>query len=129
MKASALLALRHIEAHCAPDDRDGWLLAPADMPHLSTAVIDALIAEHERRIASNESSIILAPVAAGKRGHPVLFPWRTASLVGQIEEGQGINRLATREGLNEVDVAHLVGTADSFADIDTPSDYGAMRLE
>src|SRR5262245_57983097 len=71
MKASLQAALQHIERGFAPTAIDAFLVAPADMPHLSTSIIDRLMLRH----MANSSPKILAPTIAGRRGHPVLFPW------------------------------------------------------
>src|SRR5436305_1261389 len=46
MKASVQAALGHIEQRYSPSARDGFLVAPADMPRLSPAIIDRLIQRH-----------------------------------------------------------------------------------
>ncbi|HEV3024973.1 MAG TPA: NTP transferase domain-containing protein, partial [Pirellulales bacterium] len=43
MRASVLQALDHLAAVDLPSDDDFWLLAPADMPLLTSSVIDRVI--------------------------------------------------------------------------------------
>ena len=75
MKASLQAALRHIDANFAPAASDAFLVAPADMPRLSAAIINRLLDEHY----ANPESAILVPTLRGRRGHPVLFPWSFGS--------------------------------------------------
>jgi molybdenum cofactor cytidylyltransferase len=126
MKASIQAALRHIERYQAPEPRDAFLVAPADMPRLSPAVINRLIDKH---FSSGEASI-LVPTLAGRRGHPVLFPWQFAAEVHGLPAEAGLNAIV--EGRD----AHLVACEDlvaadeyPFADIDTPEDFRRLRGE
>src|SRR5262245_59657335 len=74
MKASVQAALAHVQKRYSPRAEDAFLIAPADMPRLSAAIVDRLIAEHR----AESSVLILAPSLGGKRGHPVLFSWKLA---------------------------------------------------
>jgi len=120
MKVSLQAALLHIETNFAPRASDAFLVAPADMPRLSAAVINRLIDEHR---ASSESSI-LVPTIAGRRGHPVLFPWSFAGEVHGLKVDEGLNAIASRQGQRLIPCEDLV-TEDEypFADIDTPEDF------
>jgi len=97
MKASVAHALAWITAHLRPQADDAWLLAPADVPHLSAGLIDFVIAADEplaRRI--------LVPACDGKKGHPVLFPWSLASEVVGLAPDAGLNALVQRHGAHEL---------------------------
>jgi len=120
MKASIQAALRHIEHGLLPEAHDAFLVAPADMPCLSAAVINRLIDKH---FSSGEASI-LVPVIAGRRGHPVLIPWQFAADVHCLPAEAGLNVIV--EGLN----SRLIACEDlvlpdeyPFADINTPEDF------
>src|SRR5262245_9824776 len=82
MKSSVQAALRHLERRYEPTDEDAFLVAPADMPRLSTKIIGRLIDFH----ASNPGGRILTPTLSGKRGHPVLFPWYLAAKVHALAD-------------------------------------------
>ena len=134
MKASVAHALLHVDAHHAPAAGDAWLLAPADMPQLSTTVIDLLIAEHERRSArindtragdesTAERNAILAPAYNRRRGHPVLFPWPLSADVFQLAEDEGVSSLAQRNVVVEVETPE----PSILNDLDTPADYQRLR--
>lgn len=123
MKASVLVGLNDVEQRFAPTGDDAWLVAPADIPALSARVIDRLLTEHRAAIRSQYPTEILVPVHAGRRGHPVLFPWNLAAEVGRLQENAGINQLLDRFSVREID-----GPAAAIAqDIDTPDDYRRHR--
>src|SRR5262249_37576825 len=85
MKASLQAALWHVEQTLAPASGDAFLVAPADMPRLSAAVIDRLIREFQTGVEPG----ILVPTLAGRRGHPVLFPWPLAAEVHHLAIDEG----------------------------------------
>ena len=120
MKASLQTALRYIEQSFAPTGDDAFLVAPADMPQLSAAVINRLIDQHR---ASGESSI-LVPTISGRRGHPVLFPWFLATEVHGLKAGEGLNAIVERQNPRQIACEDLVAEDEyPFADIDTPEDF------
>ena len=119
MKVSVQRALEHLAERYQPGDDDYWLLAPADLPRLSTATIDTVIS----RITEGASGQIVAPVHAGRRGHPVAFPWGLAPAVRDIPAGQGIRWL-----LRERPILECAAGPDAIAaDLDTWNDYLAAR--
>ncbi len=126
MKDSVAAGIRHVEVMESPTRGDCWLLAPADMPHLSSATIDRLLAEHARRSGHSERNEeswtvapILVPVHGGQRGHPVLFPWALAADVLALPTAEGVNQLLRRHGVLEVPCgAEAIGD-----DVDTIDDY------
>ncbi len=123
MKDSVQCALRHLEVTYSPAPDDAWLMAPADMPHLSPQVMNTLLWEHDPQRPS-----ILVPTIEGRRGHPVLFPWTLLPEVYQLAESEGLNVLQQRHPCREVpcDGPEIYGDA-AFADIDTPDDYQRLK--
>jgi molybdenum cofactor cytidylyltransferase len=117
MRASVSFGLGEIRRLFSPHSRDAWLVAPADMPRLSTAVIDCLIGEHEQH---PDEAVV--PTVAGERGHPVLFPWHCTLRVRQLAADEGLNVLLRDGPVREIDCSDLVQAAD-LADVDTPEDY------
>jgi molybdenum cofactor cytidylyltransferase len=114
MKASVRLALEHVARRHAPKPHDVWLVAPADMPELSTTVIDRLLAEHEP-----EQPRILIPTWNSKRGHPALFPWSAAGRVSLLGADQGVDRLFAEGPSREIGCS-----PDAVPlDLDDPADY------
>jgi molybdenum cofactor cytidylyltransferase len=120
MKASVQAGLSHVTDRHAPDLEDAFLVAPADMPWLSSAVINRLIEEHVAR----SNSQILVPIAGGRRGHPALFPFALAEQVHQLADNEGLDAIVARYGAANIDCSGLVpSVGKAFADIDTPDDY------
>ena len=118
MKASIGAALEHIRAGYAPKPTDVWLLAPADMPQLSNAVIDQLL-----QASLLHPGDLIVPTHQGRRGHPALFPWKSAADVARLAPDQGVNQLLKQASVREVpvDVPRPAG------DLDTPTDYERLR--
>jgi molybdenum cofactor cytidylyltransferase len=123
MKASLQAALRHIEKQHVPTAGDAFLVAPADMPRLSPAIIARLIHHH----VSNASACILVPTLSGRHGHPVLFPWPLAAEVHALKAEEGLNSLVARRQPVLVPCEDLIAPDEHpFADIDTPDEYQQM---
>jgi molybdenum cofactor cytidylyltransferase len=114
MKDSVAIGLDFARRLYSPRDADVWLLAPADMPRLNSAVIDRLLAEHD----PNDPQI-LVPRSGEKSGHPVLFPWPLAGEVARLAANEGINVLRQRFPWRAV----AIDDSAVFADLDTPEDY------
>jgi molybdenum cofactor cytidylyltransferase len=124
MKVSVQHALRQVEAHL-PQSGDAFLVAPADIPRLSAAIIRALTARH----AANPGEI-LVPTLGGRRGHPVLFPWPLSKEVFALAENEGLNVLTSRHSAREIVFDDLEPDClDPFADIDTPEQYRSASGE
>lgn len=68
----------------------GWLIALADMPHIPTSVICAVV----ERLA--QGADIVAPVYQGTRGHPVGFSPRHAQALMQLSGDEGARGIITR---------------------------------
>jgi molybdenum cofactor cytidylyltransferase len=125
MKASVCHALRYIEQNFVPQNGDGWLLAPADMPILTTATINRMI---DHVLASTSESTpaidrIFIPTHHGKRGHPVVFPWSFAAEAFQLAENEGLNALVARHSVIEVPLSDV----EVLEDLDHPDDYRRLH--
>ena len=118
MKASVLAALAYVETTYRPGPRDAWLLAPADMPLLTARTIDRLLDAWSENLSRNAQEI-LALSRAGRRGHPVLFPWPLVAAARQLGPDEGLNRLLDRFGCRELPA----DDEGNFIDLDTPEDY------
>jgi molybdenum cofactor cytidylyltransferase len=116
MKESIRLGLRHLKHHpslAPPRDCDRWLIAPADLPTLSSALIDEVI-ESGRNVPS-----IVAPRFGERGGHPVSFPFSLERDIDRLDENDGINRLLERHPVH-----WLTFAAEQFPhDVDTLHDY------
>ncbi len=120
MKASLQAALRYLEANHSPADTATFLVAPADMPQLSAAIINRLIDRH----LLNPTAGVFAPTLNGRQGHPVLFPWRLAAEVHALTADQGLNAIVDRHRPTLVPCEDLVANGEHpFADVDTLEEY------
>ncbi|QDU97895.1 nucleotidyltransferase family protein [Lignipirellula cremea] len=119
MKESVQRGLRAIESRCSPGPLDGWLLAPADMPLLSAAVIDAVIA------ADTPTTEVLLPVRGEQRGHPVLFRWPLHQAVFDLPANRGVNALLRDRQPHTVEIAD----EGAYQDIDTFDVYSRLKQD
>lgn len=128
MKVSVRLALEFLQQRYRPAADFAWLLAPADMPKLSPAIIERLLATHRLQLQQSASPPILVPTCGERRGHPVLFPWPMAAQVAALLPHEGVKALLTRNQVSEVPCADLLAASRAaFADVDTPADYECLR--
>lgn len=122
MRDSVQQALIHLERNYAPREEDVWLLAPADMPNLSPAVVARLLASHRP-----SEPAILVPTLGGQRGHPVLFPWSAAAEIHALPATKGINVLTQDSGVREVSCDRAGLEMSAFEDVDTPEEYRRLK--
>lgn len=126
MKASVRLGLRRIAEAYRPEPSDAWLVAPADIPGISSGVINRLLDEHQI-VAENRDReappLAIIPVFRGRRGHPVLFSWEAAARVDLLPAEAGLNRLMADIQVREIPSSEE-GSPD---DIDTPEDYRRLH--
>ena len=113
MKRSVQLGLQHIAATYSPDAGDRWMVAPADLPTLSSELIDRMVS------ASRNTDAILVPRFGDRRGHPVSFPWSMMSEVFELGTEQGINSLLTDHRVQWLDLPAM----EHPDDMDTPQEY------
>ena len=119
MKDSVKLGLEWARSQYDPHPTDVWLLAPADMPRLTPALIDRVLAAYDPR----HPTICLPVHLSGRRGHPALFPWSLAHEVEELGEGESIKQIIQRHPVRSV---ASEGTGP-FEDMDTPEDYAQMQ--
>ena len=116
MRATVEFGLRYLEERFQPHPDDAWLLAPADHPSISPAVIQALSEQFRR----SPSRPIIVPVHAGHRGHPTLFAWRQVEAIRALAAGEGINALLASH-FNDV-IELPVDDPGILIDLNTPAD-------
>ena len=117
MKHSVEIGLRHVAAEHDPADSDVWLLAPADMPRLTTTAINEIVAAHDP-----QQPAIIVPVVDGRSGHPVLFPWSVGQGIFQLSDDQGVNHLVKAGPTRRIQLTQV----GCLQDVDTPEDYQRM---
>lgn len=118
MKASIAAALDYLQAHHAPAPNDAWLTAPADLPGLSSTVIETLLCSYDRAAPR-----IIRPTHAGRFGHPTLLPWTTTTNVNEIPTNRGLDYLLKQLPFAAVEA----GDACLTGDVDTPADYRRLQ--
>jgi molybdenum cofactor cytidylyltransferase len=119
--AAGLSASLKAGLRALPRDIDGFVVCLGDMPAVSGALIDKLIAG----FAPKEGRSILVPVHGGKRGNPVLFAAQYIAEMRDVEGDVGAKHVIGRyaDEVAEVDV----GTDAIFADVDTPEALERVR--
>jgi molybdenum cofactor cytidylyltransferase len=123
MKTSVQLALAHIERDYSPGEADAFLVAPADIPALSTTIINRLTERH----AANPVGAIIVPTIAGQRGHPVLFSWTLAGEVFDLGGNEGLNAIVERHQPALIACEDLVTDGEyPFTDVDTREEYEGL---
>jgi molybdenum cofactor cytidylyltransferase len=104
-----------------PAGCDGALVLLGDMPQITGALIDRLIAA----FAASPGDAIIVPTHKGRRGNPVLWSRAHFAEMLQLKGDAGAKRLmaAHAEDVREVDL----GTDAIFADVDTPEALEELR--
>jgi len=117
MKASIQAGLRHLESHHRPRPTDVCLIAPADLPRLSSAAIRCVLEAH-----NDAHPATVVPVVDGKRGHPVLLPWAATAAVHDLQPHETLNSLLKRMPVREA----ICNDSSAFDDLDTDEDYARL---
>ena len=104
-----------------PDSLDGVVVVLGDMPRVSSAAINRLIAA----FAPPEGSAICVPTWRGKRGNPVLFARRFFTEMQAIVGDVGARSLIGRYPQMVCEVA--MADDGVLGDVDTPEALAALR--
>lgn len=91
------------------------LLTPGDYPGLSAAIVAQVV----RQSASSPECIVI-PSHHGRRGHPIILPWRFAAEIPSLPADVGVNALVARHG--DLVVELEIASRAILADLDTPDD-------
>jgi molybdenum cofactor cytidylyltransferase len=102
---------------------DGVLVALGDMPGVTAADIDRLIAG----LAPKEGRSIVVPTYRGKRGNPVLFASHLVSELAEVEGDAGAKHVIGRHGDEVAEVE--IGSERIFLDVDTPEALARIRSD
>lgn len=116
MRATLIIGLHDIMRRLAPSGDDAWMVAPADLPGLTTSLINAVASRYDPLAPR-----IVVPCRGGRRGHPVLLPWSAAAPFCAAAGRSGLNEFLRRQpgaALNVIDV----GAEPATVDLDTPLD-------
>lgn len=112
MKATIIEGLQHIARHHLPSNQDKVLVAPADLPRITSEVIDR-VAE-----VSGVDQIVV-PYFGDKPGHPIRIPWGMTDKIHRLSTEQGLDSLLAASPLHRVEFEAEMRPRD----IDTPEDY------
>ena len=119
MRRSVELGLEQVAAVCSPENSDRWMVAPADLPTLTSSLINRIIE------TSRDSDSIVVPRFGDRRGHPISVPWAIAPEVFAMSVDQGINSLLAIHPVQWLELP-----ANEYPDdIDTPTDYVRLSKE
>jgi molybdenum cofactor cytidylyltransferase len=102
-------------------DADGVVVCLGDMPQVSAALIDRLIAAFD----PERGALVAIPTIAGKRGNPVLWSRRFFPDLMAVEGDVGARHLIG--GYGEAVVEVPVDDAAAMTDVDTPEALTAVR--
>jgi molybdenum cofactor cytidylyltransferase len=97
-----------------PKDADGALVCLGDMPLIDAQLIDRLI----EAFSPDKGSLIVLPVAGGRRGNPVLWSRRFFGELMTLDGDIGARHLIAQHGEAVAEVE--VEGKSAFLDIDTP---------
>lgn len=120
MKGSVCVALQMLMSRGGPAAGARCFIAPADLPGLTSQVIDRLIA------AQSSTQKILIPrfghtLESSIPGHPALVPWELTGEIFALGPQEGVDTLIKRHPQEfELFPAEL-----AVSDIDTPAEYQA----
>ena len=98
---------------------DAALIVHGDMPYLTSAHLDRILAAFDPAAPG-----IVAPVRAGRRGNPVLWPRRYFGDLLTLHGDQGGRRLTEQYAADIVPVE--IEDDAIFADIDTPAELARV---
>jgi molybdenum cofactor cytidylyltransferase len=99
----------------------GILVALADMPGISTKLVDALLATFTQ---SGGDSIVFPVASDGRRGHPVIWPRALFPALQNLSGDTGGKSLLAEH--RELWLPVTCDDAGAFADIDTRADLDAF---
>lgn len=99
----------------------GALVLLGDMPRVTAATIDRLIAAFE----ASGGRAICVPEADGRRGNPVLWPKDLFAAMAGLSGDKGARDLLARHADRIARVS--APGSEIFADVDTPDDLAGLR--
>lgn len=116
MKASLQCGLHRLNDLYQPASTDRCFMAPADLPSLTSHIIDRLYGASDDTRSLEK---IIVPRFGDHLGHPVLFPWTTAWETHALGDDQGVNVIVGNHA--KFEVAFLA--ENRLRDMDTPIEY------
>jgi molybdenum cofactor cytidylyltransferase len=105
-----------------PEDVDGALVLLGDMPAVTSALIDRLIAA----FGEQPDALAAAPNVAGRRGNPALLSRSLFPAIAALEGDEGARKLLAGAAPRQV-VAVNVSGPGAMLDVDTPRALAEAR--
>lgn len=118
MKESICIGLKALIDRNVIDPGAGCFIAPADLPTLTSRVINALI-DARSEIRSIRLPRFGTTLDTSITGHPALVPWEWIGEIFSLEPQHGVDVLIKRQAQEFV----LFPPELAIPDIDTPADY------
>jgi molybdenum cofactor cytidylyltransferase len=112
MRDSIELGLEWLAKHDSPRS---VVLTPGDYPGITPEIVAQLL-EYAARLPDR----VVLPSYNGRRGHPIVLPWKIAVEVHSLPAGTGINALVARHPYGLVELA--LSEQAVVTDLDTPED-------
>ncbi len=106
-----------------PPEAEAAIVCLGDMPQVTSALIDRLIAAYD----PEQNALVVLPTFAGKRGNPVLWSRRLFPDLMALEGDVGARHLIG--AYQEVVIELPVENAAAMVDIDTPDGLRAAKAE
>ncbi|HVY56495.1 MAG TPA: molybdopterin-binding/glycosyltransferase family 2 protein [Xanthobacteraceae bacterium] len=106
-----------------PENVDGAIVCLGDMPQVTAALIDRLLAAFD----PEHGALVVVPTRDGKRGNPVVWSRRFFADLAKLEGDVGARHLIGNHAEAVVEVP--VTDRAAFTDIDTPDALAALRTE
>jgi molybdenum cofactor cytidylyltransferase len=104
-----------------PAEADGVVVCLGDMPQVSAALIDRLIAAYD----AEKGALVVAPTRDGQRGNPVLWSRRFFPDLMTVSGDVGARHVLASYGEAVVEVP--VKESGAFVDVDTPEALVAAK--
>ncbi len=105
-----------------PGDADGALVLLGDMPAVTPALIDRLIAA----FAEQPDALAAAPSAEGRRGNPVLLSRSLFPAIAALDGDEGARKLLAGAAPGRV-IALVASGPGATLDVDTPQSLAEAR--
>ena len=112
--------------HCglaAAGKADNFMIVPADMPRLSAADCEALLAAHEAAPKGRVTVPFRGEGAARQRGNPIILP--AEAVAGILDGGVKLGCRGLLEQQPDLMFPVEMGSDGYFVDLDTPEAYAA----
>jgi molybdenum cofactor cytidylyltransferase len=104
-----------------PAEADGVVVCLGDMPQVTAALIDRLIAGYD----AEKGALVVAPTRDGQRGNPVLWSRRFFPDLMAVSGDVGARHVLSNYGEAVVEVP--VSESGAFVDVDTPEALVAAK--